>query len=174
MVTTKQRELAELLKKLDPKIRTLCSLFAYRPDYLPAYITVDDLAQEVRLAIIRALPTMNTPHPTGNWVAAITRNRIADVYRSAALRPAYPVADIPDRPDAFDVAQHVVDRATNTATVEQLLDILTDLQRQIVLLHARQHTAAEIGQVVGMTPGAVRVAHHRAMAELRQHAKEAS
>jgi RNA polymerase sigma factor (sigma-70 family) len=50
------------------------------------------------------------------------------------------------------------------------LQALTDAQRQVVVLRFYLgHTPAEVAAVTGSTPGAVRVATHRAVARLRDH-----
>jgi RNA polymerase sigma-70 factor (ECF subfamily) len=53
--------------------------------------------------------------------------------------------------------------------MNELLDVLPDKQRDIVLLRVVVGLSAEeTAEAVGSTPGAVRVAQHRALARLRK------
>jgi RNA polymerase sigma-70 factor (ECF subfamily) len=53
--------------------------------------------------------------------------------------------------------------------MKQLLDVLPDKQREIVVLRVVVGLSAEeTAEAVGSTPGAVRVAQHRALARLRK------
>lgn len=53
--------------------------------------------------------------------------------------------------------------------MNDLLDVLPDKQRDIVLLRVVVGLSAEeTAEAVGSTPGAVRVAQHRALARLRK------
>ncbi len=53
--------------------------------------------------------------------------------------------------------------------MSDLLDVLPDKQRDIVLLRVVVGLSAEeTAEAVGSTPGAVRVAQHRALARLRK------
>nr|CTQ93138.1 RNA polymerase sigma-70 factor [Kibdelosporangium sp. MJ126-NF4] len=56
-----------------------------------------------------------------------------------------------------------------TRRMKQLLDVLPDKQREIVVLRVVVGLSAEeTAEAVGSTPGAVRVAQHRALARLRK------
>jgi RNA polymerase sigma-70 factor (ECF subfamily) len=53
--------------------------------------------------------------------------------------------------------------------MSKLLDLLPDKQREIVVLRVVVGLSAEeTAEVVGSTPGAVRVAQHRALGKLRE------
>ncbi|MFD1050594.1 sigma factor-like helix-turn-helix DNA-binding protein, partial [Kibdelosporangium lantanae] len=53
--------------------------------------------------------------------------------------------------------------------MKQLLDVLPDKQREIVVLRVVVGLSAEeTAEAVGSTPGAVRVAQHRALQRLRK------
>ncbi len=57
--------------------------------------------------------------------------------------------------------------------VSRLLDSLSDKARDIIILRVFEGLPAEeVAQLVGSTPGAVRVAQHRALAKLRAVVEE--
>jgi len=140
-----------------------------------AYTTADDVAQEVCIALLRALPRYRDEgRPFSAYVYAIAANKVVDAQR-AAVRDAVvtPVDHIADEPDAArGPEEHAV--ATDLARrMSDLLDRLPEAQREIVLLRvAFGLPAEEVGQIVGMSPGAVRVAQSRALARLRTLAGE--
>jgi RNA polymerase sigma-70 factor (ECF subfamily) len=82
-----------------------------------------------------------------------------------------PVADVPDAV-AVDAGpeQHVL-RSALSAQLRALLDELPEKQREILVLRVVVGLSAEeTAQIVGASPGAVRVAQHRALTRLRKSA----
>ncbi|MCU1687831.1 MAG: polymerase sigma factor [Amycolatopsis sp.] len=53
------------------------------------------------------------------------------------------------------------------ARIARLLTVLDASQRDIVTLRAENLRATEVAEMLGVTPGYVRIAHHRALAKLR-------
>jgi hypothetical protein len=80
-----------------------------------------------------------------------------------------PVADVPDSVQSADVREQPVLRVELSGEVGRLLDTLPEMQREVLVLHVVVGLSAEeTAQAVGSTPGAVRVAQHRALARLRK------
>ncbi|MEU6150175.1 sigma-70 family RNA polymerase sigma factor [Actinosynnema sp. NPDC047251] len=135
-----------------------------------ASVTADDVAQEVCLAVLGALPAYRAQgRPFLAFVYGIAAHKVADAHRSAARNRSTPVADLPDGPDpglgpeqralADDLSRRMAD----------LLRVLPEKQREIVLLRVVVGLSAEeVAEAVGSTPGAVRVAQHRALNRLRE------
>ena len=96
----------------------------------------DDVAQEVCLALVSALPSYrDMGRPFGAFVFAIAAHKVADAARGAA---------------------------------RALLAHLPAAQRRLLLLRVVGGLSAEdTGYVLDMSPGAVRVAQHRALVRLR-------
>jgi RNA polymerase sigma-70 factor (ECF subfamily) len=64
-------------------------------------------------------------------------------------------------------------QAGDVQLAQALLDRLPESLRELLLLRvAVGLSAEETGRALGMTPGAVRVAQHRALARLRAYAAE--
>lgn len=144
--------------------------------------SADDVAQEVCLAVVSALPRYKDQgKPFMAFVYGIASHKVADAHRSSARNKSDPAADIPDEisvargPDApyLDPEQTYLD-SESRARVEQLLAELPAKQREIVVLRLIVGMSAEeTAATVGSTAGAVRVAQHRALAKLRNSLGEA-
>ncbi|MQS06461.1 sigma-70 family RNA polymerase sigma factor [Streptomyces sp. IF17] len=133
---------------------------------------VDDLAQEVCLAVLCALPRYrDTGRPFEAFVVAIAQHKVADLQRAALRRPgstAVPSDEMPERPDDSLGPEERALLSSDAEWAKNLLDELPDhLRRLVVLRVAVGLTAEETGRRLGMSPGAVRVAQHRALSRLR-------
>ena len=128
----------------------------------------DDVAQEVCLAVLSALPRYRDEgRPFEAFVFGIAAHKLADVQR-AAVRAAVPTDDLPETADSGPGPEDQAVRSSEAATARRLLDLLPAHQRELLLLRvAAGLSAEETGAVLGMTSGAVRVAQHRALARLR-------
>lgn len=133
----------------------------------------DDVAQEVCLAVLSALPRYRDEgRPFEAFVFGIAAHKVADAQR-AAVRAAVPTDEMPDEPDLGPGPEDHALRSSDAALVRSLLDRLPPTQRELLILRvAVGLSAEETGSALGMSPGAVRVAQHRALARLRVLAAE--
>jgi RNA polymerase sigma-70 factor (ECF subfamily) len=103
------------------------------------------------------------------FVYGIAAHKVADAHRAAARNRSEPVADVPDCLDTEAGPEQRAMQGELTRRMKQLLDVLPDKQREIVVLRIVVGLSAEeTAESVGSTPGAVRVAQHRALARLRR------
>ena len=139
------------------------------------YHAADDVAQEVCIAVLSALPRYrDMGRPFASFVFGIAAHKIADALRSA-IRTAVPTEDLPDGPDDRPGPEETVVRYIEAQRARDLLGRLPAHQRELVLLRVVAGLSAEeTGNVLGMSAGAVRVAQHRALARLRAMAVEES
>ncbi|MGW2374050.1 MULTISPECIES: RNA polymerase sigma factor ShbA [Kitasatospora] len=140
---------------------------------------VDDVAQEVCVAVLCALPRYKDQgRPFEAFVYGIAAHKIADLQRAAMRGPGSTVVPQDDLPEVPDEALGPEERAllsSDAAWAKELLSNLPARQRELVLLRvAAGLSAEETGEVLGMSPGAVRVAQHRALSRLRALAEESS
>ncbi|MFL6138367.1 MAG: RNA polymerase sigma factor ShbA [Frankiaceae bacterium] len=161
-----------LLGRLRPQLVRYCRSRLGR--VVGSYELADDVAQEVCLAVLNALPRYRDEgHPFAAFVFGIAAHKVADAHRAGA-RGMVLVAELPDRADD---APGPEDAAVHDAEVEvarALLARLPEQAREIILLRvAAGLTAEQTGEVLGMSAGAVRVAQHRALTRLRLMAAEA-
>ncbi len=138
---------------------------------------VDDLAQEVCLAVLCALPRYrDTGKPFDAFVVAIAQHKVADLQRAAMRHPgstAFPSDEMPEQPDDSLGPEERALLSSDAEWAKKLLANLPDNQRELLLLRiAVGLTAEETGQMLGMSPGAVRVAQHRALSRLRALAEQ--
>ena len=133
----------------------------------------DDVAQEVCLAVLSALPRYRDEgRPFEAFVYGIAAHKVADAQR-AAVRAALPTDELPDEPDLGPGPEDHALRSSDAAMVRSLLDRLSPTQRELLILRvAVGLSAEETGSALGMSSGAVRVAQHRALARLRTIAAE--
>ena len=132
------------------------------------YHIADDVAQEVCIAVLVALPRYrDMGRPFASFVYGIASHKVADAVRSAT-RSAVPTEDLPDGPDEGPGPEEM---AVAYIEAQRARDLLARLPGHLgELLELRMVTgltAEETGHVLGMSAGAVRVAQHRALARLR-------
>ncbi|MER7335943.1 MULTISPECIES: RNA polymerase sigma factor ShbA [unclassified Micromonospora] len=135
-----------------------------------AYVTADDVAQEICLAVLRALPRYREQGMTfAAFVYAIAGHKVADAQRAALRAASVAVTDTPlDQPTAEPGPEQQAVATDLARRLSVLLNRLPDTQREIVVLRvAVGLSAEEVGTVVGMSAAAVRVNQSRALARLR-------
>ncbi|MCF6469780.1 sigma-70 family RNA polymerase sigma factor [Nonomuraea sp. MG754425] len=159
-----------LLRELRPMVVRYCRARLGRVS--GQYHIADDVAQEVCIAVLSALPRYrDMGRPFASFVFGIASHKVADALRSS-VRSAVPTQDLPDGPDDGPGPEETVVRYIEVEHARRLLARLPDNQRELLLLRVVSGLSAEeTGNVLGMSPGAVRVAQHRALARLRQMAE---
>ena len=137
------------------------------------YHIADDVAQEVCIAVVYALPRYrDMGRPFASFVFGIASHKVADAMRNAA-RLAIPTEDLPDGPDERPGPEETVVAYIEAERARALLARLPEHQRELLVLRVLTGLSAEeTGHALGMSPGAVRVAQHRALARLREIARE--
>ena len=132
--------------------------------------TPEDVAQEICLAVATSIGRYNdTGRPFMAFVYGIAFNKVADAHRAMARDKLSPVEDVPDTELASITPEDVAMVSAGSNTVRALLDSLNEKARDILILRVFVGLSAEeTAEVMGSTPGAVRVAQHRALAKLRQ------
>jgi RNA polymerase sigma-70 factor (ECF subfamily) len=160
-----------LLRQIRPMVVRYCRARLSRIS--GHYQAADDVAQEVCIAILSALPRYHDMgRPFAAFVFGIASHKVADAMRSAA-RLAIPTEDLPDGPDDRPGPEETVVAYLEAERARALLARLPVNQRELIVLRILSGlTAEETGQALGMSPGAVRVAQHRALARLRAMAVE--
>ena len=165
--------LRELLATIRPVVVRYCRtrVGAFERSGLSA----DDVAQEVCLAAVMALPRYrDRGRPFLAFVYGIAAHKVADAYRAASRDPSYPTETIPERRSAEPGPEQAAIDADSVARMSDLLDVLPDKQREILILRVVVGLSAEeTAEAVGSTAGAVRVAQHRALSRLKSAIVEA-
>ena len=132
-------------------------------------LSADDVAQEVCLAAIQALPRyQDQGRPFLAFVYGIASHKVADAHRAAARNRSEPTDVVPERFSLDAGPEQMAMQADSAARMNKLLAVLPEKQREILTLRIVVGLSAEeTAEAVGSTPGAVRVAQHRALARLK-------
>lgn len=132
-------------------------------------LSADDVAQEVCLAAIQALPRyQDQGRPFLAFVYGIAAHKVADAHRAAARNKSDPTEVVPERYSPDVGPEQMALQADTSARMNKLLAVLPDKQREILILRIVVGLSAEeTADAVGSTPGAVRVAQHRALTKLK-------
>lgn len=132
--------------------------------------TAEDIAQEICLAVATSIGNfVDKGRPFMAFVYGIAFNKVADAHRTMARDRSYPTDEVPDAPNDRETPEEYALVADGSNKVRALLDSLSDRARDIVILRVFVGLSAEeTASVVGSTPGAVRVAQHRALNTLRK------
>jgi RNA polymerase sigma-70 factor (ECF subfamily) len=132
-------------------------------------LSADDVAQEVCLAAIQALPRyQDQGRPFLAFVYGIAAHKVADAHRAAGRNRSDPTDVVPERLSLEAGPEQMAVNSDSAARMSKLLEILPEKQREILMLRIVVGLSAEeTAEAVGSTPGAVRVAQHRALAKLK-------
>ncbi|GAA1895794.1 MAG: sigma-70 family RNA polymerase sigma factor [Williamsia herbipolensis] len=132
-------------------------------------LSADDVAQEVCMAVMTALPRYSDQgRPFMAFVYGIAAHKVADAHRGAARIKSDPVETIPEAMDVDDGPEQLALNSDASRRMGELLGRLPEKQREILVLRlVVGMSAEETAEAVGSTPGAVRVAQHRALNKLK-------
>ncbi|MGI5503019.1 RNA polymerase sigma factor ShbA [Lentzea sp. CA-135723] len=150
-----------LLSRIQPLIVRYCRARLGKMRHLQS--EPDELAREVCLAVLTALPDYRAQgRPFLAFVYGIAANRIAHWSRVNELESAADQRVMPS------LEAHYAE-SDQLAQMTELLSRLPSKQRDILVLRvACGLSAEETADAIGSTPGAVRVAQHRALTRLRK------
>jgi RNA polymerase sigma-70 factor, ECF subfamily len=131
----------------------------------------EDVASETWLKAVRALPSFDGDEQAfRGWLMVVARNHVRDLGRRAARRPEALTPDPP--PPVRDTVRDTADEALDRLGTERALRLVARLppaQAEMVALRVIVGLEpAEVGRIVGRSPGAVRVAVHRALGTLAE------
>ncbi|OLR93142.1 RNA polymerase subunit sigma-70 [Actinokineospora bangkokensis] len=162
------RALDELLRFLRPLVLRYCRAKLGR---VPRSVsTADDVAQEVCLAVFKALPTyQQLGRPFLSFVYGIAAHKVADVHRANTRDKSDPTPEAPEVPTTEDGPEQLALRHELVERTGALLRVLTDRQREIIVMRVvLGMSAQETATAIGTTAEAIRVAQHRALNRLRK------
>lgn len=133
-------------------------------------LSADDVTQEVLIAVLSAIPGYRDQgKPFMAFVYGIASHKVADAHRSAGRNRSDPVEHLPETLAADGGPEDAALANDANAKLGALLAELPEKSREIIRLRVIVGLSAdETAEVVGSTPGAVRVAQHRAIKQLRE------
>jgi RNA polymerase sigma-70 factor (ECF subfamily) len=162
-----QAAVEQLLVHLRPGIVRYCRARLGRAD--GSYGSADDVAQEVCMAVVKALPRyVDTGTPFAAFVHGITTHKVADAQRAVYRDRTSATEEVPERADLAAGPEDALLAEERAQAARALLDRLPPAHRELLLLRVVAGLSAEqTGAALGMSAGAVRVAQHRALTRLR-------
>jgi len=140
-------------------------------DYLCRMIgnrtAAEDLVQEVFMRVLKYRTTFREEGRFQTWLFRIARNLRADYFRRRGG-----VEEVSDEgvevPSSEMSAAVRLERDRDVVRLQRALMLLRDDRRElIVLARYREMTHEQIGDLLGIEPGAVKVRLHRAVKDLR-------
>jgi RNA polymerase sigma-70 factor, ECF subfamily len=130
----------------------------------------EDIAAETWVQVVRGLPKFTGDEAAWRaWLFTNARRRLFDQARTRKRHPAQPLddmhmAEVPRSPDAEQVAMEHLATESAIATLSHL----PPQQAEVILLRVIGGLDTEVvAEMVGKTPGAVRVLAHRGLKKLQ-------
>jgi RNA polymerase sigma-70 factor, ECF subfamily len=157
-----KRLLSDMSRALRPTMRRGFSGVSASPN------EVEDVVQEVMLAIHLKRHTWDQSKPIGPWIMAIARNKMIDDLRRKGRRTEVPIDGMLD---VLEAGGH--EDAIHAYDVRRVLTGLNGRNREIVqAITIDGHSAQDVASKLGMTEVAVRVALHRSLKALAETYQE--
>lgn len=133
----------------------------------------EDVVQEAFLRAYRKLHLFDGRAQFGTWLHRIAVNCAMDLMRREGRRSQRETADERTELEAMVNGEPRPDRMAESSevgrAVQRVLQSLSPTERTAFLLrHFEGHSSAEIGQILGIRPGASRNAVFRAVRKLRE------
>jgi len=129
---------------------------------------IDDIVQEILLAVHTARHTYRPEQPFRHWMFGIARHKMIDYMRKQGRQSANEISDDEFVTFMADGANNP-EEALSAKDLQQALKALPDKQRQVLLMTKVQgHSMAETGKKLGMSETAVKVTAHRAYKKLKE------
>ncbi|MFT7870858.1 MULTISPECIES: RNA polymerase sigma factor ShbA [Amycolatopsis] len=156
-----------LLRLIKPTVVRYCRARIGGRDL--SYLSADDVAQEVCLAVLKVLPSYQDRGGSFLYlVRAIAANKVADAFRSVARDRSKPVPELPDRPLGGNEPENHVLELDLGARLARLLALLPPLHQDILSLRIIVGLSAnETAEALGISAGNVRITQFRALTKLR-------
>lgn len=157
-----------LLESVRPIVVRYCRARVGRTER--TFGSADDVAQDICLAVLTALPTFRDQgRPFLAFVFGIAAHKVADAHRSSAKNRAEPRSELPDVQETAAGPEERAVLGDLSTRMGGLLRTLPDRQREILVLRVvLGMSAEEAAAAIGSTAGAIRVAQHRALTQLRK------
>ena len=150
----------ELYRRFAPRVR----LFGLK--HLRDEMAAQDLAQQVMLMTIERLRAGEVRHleQIGSFILGASRMTCGGLRRTERRRQ-----DLHSRFDAYDSTPSAETDLFGLEAVGRCLAAIRERERVILIqTYYADKTGDEIASALGMTPGAVRVGRHRALASMRE------
>lgn len=138
-------------------------------------VDAEDLLGEVFLQIVRRLSTFEGGEEGfRSWVFTIAHHKLIDDRRYRGRRPATPHPNeeiAPEMPHEDTVELDALDHLT-AQEITELLEVLTEDQREVLLLRLAGFTIAEVAEIVDRNENATKALQRRGLRSLERRLEE--
>jgi len=153
-------KLEQIIQAHAGMVRRIASVYERHPD------AIDDLAQDVWIAVWEALPRLNDPTDLKPYIARITQNICVSHVRRAIRRRTQELHDnLPDPGPLPDL------RTGQSLKLARLIEAVRNLPENfkcVVSLYLEEMPIKDIAQTLGISESNASVRLHRAKAALSQ------
>ena len=147
----------------------------YQPGLL-RYLTIkstteaEDLAADIWLKVARALPTFEgDEHGFRSWLFTTARNRVTDWYRWSDHRPEWiEESTLVAIPANDSVESEITERSQTDVAVAMIRTLPADQAEAVMLRVVADLEVIRVAEIMGRTPGSVRVLCHRGLKRLER------
>ena len=175
LLEKKDAELLELVKHGETEafselyIRFAPPIFRFLFSHLDDRLDAEDLTEEVFLRLWRFLPNYQDQGvPILAFLFKIARNALIDFYRRSGRSGGHMSIEENPIPDLqFDPGESAIASLEHQEIRQTLNQLREDYRMVLVLRFLSGLSPEETGEVMGRTPGAVRILQHRALSALR-------
>jgi len=133
----------------------------------------EDVTSETFEAMLRGLGSYRPGTDFAAWLFTIAHRRVGDYFRRLYRRRETTLEDT-DVPAAGGPEEAAIAAADRAEVASAFQDLRKDEQEILALRVLAGLSANQVGAVLGKSPGAVRVAQHRALRALRERMEVAS
>ena len=169
-----QETFAQGLKKRDPEAwaRLYEEYFPRIYRYIALRVQnrteAEDLAEQVFLKALESGPSFRwRGAPVSSWLFRIARNQVIDYWRTDKSKRTLPLNEFLVS-DSID-PERAAERNSDIRRLIQAVGQLTQAQRDVIELRfAGGLSISEVANILGRSPGAVKVLQHSALATLRR------
>ncbi len=152
-------KLEEVVEVHAAMVRRIASVYERHPD------RVDDLVQDVWIAVWQALPRLDNPDALKSYIARITQNICVSHVRRALVRQAQPLSDsLPDQSPAPD---EMTVHAMRLARLIEAVRSLPENLKAVASLYLEDMAVKDIATALGISESNVSVRLHRAKSAIR-------
>jgi len=152
-------KLEEIVEVHAAMVRRIATVYERQPD------RVDDLAQDVWIAVWQALPRLNNQATLKSYIARITQNICVTHVRRAIVRHAQPLSDtLPDPAAAPDEA------TAHAARLARLIEAVRNLPenlKAVATLYLEEMPVKDIAITLGISESNTSVRLHRAKSAIK-------
>ncbi len=158
--------LEEIVARHAGMVRRIATVYERHPD------RIDDLVQEVWLAVWQALPRLDNPATLKPYIARMTQNICVTHVRRALVRKAEPLTDrVVDTAPPVDEA---TDHARQLARLTEAVRALPEPLKAVAGLYLEDIPVKEIATILGISESNASVRLHRAKTFIRMRFGDAS